>query len=37
VANAGPELKATSDYVAKEKYGQGFSEIINHMINEKML
>jgi phosphoglycolate phosphatase (TIGR01487 family) len=37
VANAGPQLKAASDYVAKEKYGQGFAEIINHMIDEKML
>jgi phosphoglycolate phosphatase len=36
VANAGPELKAASDYVAKEKYGQGFAEIINRMIDEKM-
>lgn len=37
VGNASLELKAVSDYVAKAKYGQGFAEIIDHMIEKKML
>jgi len=37
VGNASPELKAVSDYVAKAKYGEGFAEIIDHMIEKKML
>lgn len=37
VANAGPELKAVSDYVAGAEYGEGFAEIIEYMLREKML
>jgi phosphoglycolate phosphatase len=37
VGNAGPELKGMSDYVAKSKYGNGFAEIIDFMIEQKML
>lgn len=37
VGNASPELKAISDYVAKADYGRGFAEIIEHMIEKRML
>ena len=37
VGNAGPELKGMSDYVARSKYGNGFAEIIDFMIEQKML
>jgi hypothetical protein len=37
VGNARPELKEISDYVAQAKYGNGFAEIIDHMIREKMI
>ena len=37
VGNAGPELKGMSDYVARAKYGNGFAEIIDFMIEQKML
>lgn len=37
VGNATPELKAISHYVAKAKYGDGFAEIIDHMIREEMI
>jgi phosphoglycolate phosphatase (TIGR01487 family) len=37
VGNASPELKEISDYVAKSRYGDGFAEIIDHMIEEKLI
>lgn len=37
VGNAGPDLKAKSDYVARASYGNGFAEIIEFMIEQKML
>jgi hypothetical protein len=37
VGNASPELKAASDYVAKAKYGEGFAEIVKHMIDTGLL
>jgi len=37
VGNSTPELMAASDFVAKAKYGDGFCEIINHMIAAGML
>lgn len=37
VANSSPELKQISDYVADAEYGNGFAEIIDHMIEQKML
>jgi phosphoglycolate phosphatase (TIGR01487 family) len=37
VGNASPELKAVSDHVAKAKFGLGFAEIIDYMIEKKML
>lgn len=37
VGNASPELKAVSDYVAKTKYGEGFAEITEHMIENGMI
>ena len=37
VGNASPELKAASDYVAKTKYGEGFAEIVKHMIDTGLL
>ncbi len=37
VGNASPELKAASDYVAKAKYGDGFAEIVKHMIDKGLL
>ncbi len=37
VGNAGPELKGMSDYVARARYGNGFAEIIDFMIEQKML
>lgn len=37
VGNACQELKDVSDYVAQARYGEGFAEIINHMILEDML
>lgn len=36
VGNASPELEAVSDYVAKKSYGNGFAEIVGHMIGHKM-
>lgn len=37
VGNATPELKAASDYVAEAQYGEGFAEIINHMLDVGLL
>ena len=37
VGNASPELKEISDYVAEARYGDGFAEIIEHMIKEKLI
>ena len=37
VNNAHPDLKAISDYVAKAPYGQGFAEIVNYMVERRML
>ncbi len=37
VGNASRELKAASDYVAKAKYGDGFLEIVKHMIDTGLL
>ena len=37
VGNASPELKEISDYVAEARYGDGFAEIIDHMIREKLI
>jgi hydroxymethylpyrimidine pyrophosphatase-like HAD family hydrolase len=37
VNNAHPDLKAISDYVAKKPYGQGFAEIVNYMVERRML
>ena len=37
VNNAHPDLKAVSDYVAKASYGQGFAEIVNYMVERRML
>ncbi|MCX6670138.1 MAG: phosphoglycolate phosphatase [Methanothrix sp.] len=37
VGNASPELKAASDYVAKAKYGEGYAEIVKHMIDTGLL
>ena len=37
VGNASPELKEISDYVAEAQYGDGFAEIIEHMIKEKLI
>jgi len=37
VGNATPELKAISHYVAGAKYGDGFAEIIDHMIREELI
>lgn len=37
VANSTPELMAVSDYVSSAKYGDGFCEIINHMVEIGML
>ena len=37
VGNASVELKSISDYVAKAKFGNGFAEIVNHMIEQKIL
>jgi hypothetical protein len=37
VNNAHPDLKAISDYVAKTPYGQGFAEIVNYMVERRML
>ena len=31
------ELKEMSDYVARAEYGEGFAEIIEYMLREKML
>jgi phosphoglycolate phosphatase (TIGR01487 family) len=36
VANASPELKEVSDYVAEAPYGQGFAEIIKYMGRQGM-
>ena len=37
VNNAHPDLKAMSDYVSKAPYGQGFAEIVNYMVERRML
>jgi len=37
VGNASAELKSISDYVAQAKFGNGFAEIVNHMIEQKIL
>jgi phosphoglycolate phosphatase (TIGR01487 family) len=37
VGNASPELMAASDYVAKAKYGEGYAEIVKHMIDTGLL
>jgi phosphoglycolate phosphatase len=37
VGNANTELKEMSDYVAKAKYGNGFAEIIDHMVKKEMI
>jgi phosphoglycolate phosphatase (TIGR01487 family) len=37
VGNSSIELKENSDYVARAEYGNGFAEIIDYMISEKML
>ena len=37
VGNASVELKRVSDYVAKAKFGNGFAEIVNHMMQQKIL
>ena len=37
VGNAGQELKDVSDFVAKGEYGNGFAEIIEWMIDRKMI
>ncbi|VVB69002.1 Phosphoglycolate phosphatase [uncultured archaeon] len=37
VGNASPELRAASDYVAEAKYGDGFAEIVKHMIDTGLL
>lgn len=37
VNNAHPDLKAISDYVAKASYGEGFAEIVNYMVERRML
>jgi hypothetical protein len=37
VGNACQELKDMSDFVAQARYGEGFAEIIDHMIKEDML
>jgi phosphoglycolate phosphatase len=36
VGNASRELKGISDYVARAEFGNGFAEIVNHMIEQKM-
>lgn len=36
VGNADPQLKAISDYVAKENYGAGFAQIVEFMKEQKM-
>jgi len=36
VANASPELKEISDYVAGAKYGKGFAEITDFMAGRMM-
>jgi phosphoglycolate phosphatase len=36
VGNSPPGLKAVSDYVAAAEYGDGFAEIVEHMISEGM-
>jgi phosphoglycolate phosphatase (TIGR01487 family) len=37
VGNASAELKSISNYVARAGYGDGFAEIVNHMIEQKLL
>jgi len=37
VGNASPELMEVSEYVAKKEFGEGFAEIVEHMIKERML
>jgi phosphoglycolate phosphatase (TIGR01487 family) len=36
VGNSPPGLKAVSDYVAAAEYGDGFAEIVEHMVSEDM-
>ena len=36
VGNADPQLKAISDYVAKENYGAGFAQIVEFMKEQKL-
>jgi phosphoglycolate phosphatase (TIGR01487 family) len=36
VGNSPPGLKAVSDYVAAAEYGDGFAEIVGHVISEEM-
>lgn len=37
VANGVSELKAESDYVSMGEFGEGFSEIVDHMVDREML
>mgnify|MGYP000892592483 CR=1 FL=1 len=37
VGNARPGLKEISDYVAQKDFGEGFAEIVDHMIREGMI
>lgn len=37
VYNGSQELKQISDYVSRGRYGDGFAEIIDHMMKQKML
>lgn len=37
VGNAVSELKAESDYVSNEQFGEGFSEIVDHMVDREIL
>lgn len=37
VNNAHPDLKAVSDYVANASYGRGFAEIVNYIVEQRML
>lgn len=36
VGNASPELKEVADYVSASKYGKGFAEIIDYMIDQNL-
>lgn len=37
VNNAHPDLKEISDYVANASYGRGFAEIVNYIVEQRML